>query len=598
MLRNDYVLPWNEALRLSGAPIKDTSTYDPSKPTSVPLFRGILPISRVQVPLDIVAGLTFAATAMPETMGYTKIAGTPIVTGLYTLVVPLALFACFGSSRHLCVEADSATASVLGASLIGIVAVGTPEYLAYAGLLALITGVFLILARLVKLGFLADFLSRTVLVGFLTGVGLQVGVAQIPGMLGIPGHPGLSNPIGGLVSDFHHLPQANPYAFAMAIGVIAAVLGMRRFSKRIPGQLLALVGAIIVSYGFNLASSRNIAILGTVPGGLPQLILPQVNLNGGILLSLIPIAFTMFIVILAQSSATARAYAARYNERLDQNRDLVGLGIANIGGALSGTFVVNGSPTMSQVVNSAGGRSQIAQLTAVTVVVAVLLFLTGPLAYLPIAALSAIVFLIAKDLLDISGMRRIFAQRRSEFWVALITSATVFFVGVQQGIFLAIFLSLLDHVRRGYRPKNSVLSFSESGEIGVVPVVSHAQFLPGLIVYRFNHSMYYANSDLFSAEVQELVSTASPSLIWFCLDLDAVDDIDFSAAAALRTVYDTLKQRKIRLVLTEVEDNIGIALDRYGITELIGIENIFKTVNGVVTAFERIESEVQGLKGS
>jgi MFS superfamily sulfate permease-like transporter len=303
----------------------------------------------------------------------------------------------------------------------------------------------------------------------------------------------------------------------------------------------------------------------------------------------------MFIIILTQSSATARTYATRYNEQLDENRDLIGLGLANIGAALSGTFVVNGSPTQSQMVNSAGGRSQLAQLTAAAVVVGVLIFLTGPLAYMPSAVLAAIVLLIARDLIDIRGMRKIFLQRRSEFWVALITSATVFFVGVEQGIILAMFLSLLDHVRGGYRPRNSVISIDESGSLKPFPIASHEQLLPGLIIYRFNHSMYYANADLFSREISDL---GVPPLSWLCLDLDAVDDVDFSAAAAIRAAYDSLKQRGIRLVLAEVSDNVSLELDRYGITELIGIDGFFRTIIGVRVAFKRTMGKGRPHEGS
>ena len=577
--------------------IKHAFAHASDKSMSFPLFRGILPISGAQVPVEIVAGLTYAAAAMPEVLGYTKIAGMPVVTGLYTIIVPLALFACFGSSRHLAVGADSATAAVLAAGLVGIATVETPQYVAYAGLLALMAGAFLILARIVRLGFLADFLSRTVLVGFLIGVGLQVAVSQIPDILGLPSRAG-EGPISKLLSIIPQLSHANPYTLAVAVAVIAIIVISRRISKRVPGALIAVVGAIIASYDLNLAA-KNVSMVGAVPSGLPHLMVPQVTLSLSVFEQLLPIGFSMFIIIIAQSSATARAYASRYEEQLDENRDLIGLALANIGAAVSGTFVVNGSPTKTQMVDSAGGRSQLAQLATVVVVVVVLIFLTGPLAYMPSAVLAAIVLLVGKDLMDVKGMRRIFIQRRSEFWVALITSGTVFFVGVEQGIILAMVLSLLDHVRRGYKPKNSLLSLNESGERSVAPVSSHAQLLPGLIVYRFSHSMYYANAELFSSEVQELVNAASPPLIWFCLDLDAVDDIDFSAAETVRAVHDMLKQRKIQLVLAQVTDNIGLELDRYGITDLIGIEYIFRTVSGVETAFKwTIKKREQPHEGS
>ena len=216
-------------------------------------------------------------------MGYTKIAGMPVVTGLYTILIPTALFALFGSSRHLVVGADSATAAIMAAGLVGLAATASPEYVAYAGILALMAAAFLILARLVKLGFIADFLSRTVLIGFLTGVGIQVAIGQISGMLGIPG--GGAGPVQKLITDFQQLPQTNPYTLAVSIAVLVIIVGARKINKKIPGALIAVIGAIVVSYLFNLAS-YGVAVLGTVPGGLPKIGLPTgATLNPSIIWS-------------------------------------------------------------------------------------------------------------------------------------------------------------------------------------------------------------------------------------------------------------------------------------------------------------------------
>ena len=238
--------------------------------------------------------------------------------------------------------------------------------------------------------------------------------------------------------------------------------------------------------------------------------MPHVDWSWDLIQKLLPIAFAMFVVILAQSAATSRAFASRYNERFSENTDLVGLGMANIGAGLSGTFVVTGSPTKTQMVDGAGGRTQLTHLTTVLVVLLVLLFLTGPLAYMPEAVLAAIVFMIGLDLIDLKGMKKIFVEARSEFWVALITTVVVVLVGVEQGIILAMVLSLLDHVRRGYRPKNSLIVAREADGWRSAPVSSPAQFEPGLMAYRFSHSMYYANAEQFSEQVLELANSADP----------------------------------------------------------------------------------------
>ena len=548
------------------------------------LLNGILPTSRSQVPADVVAGFTLAALAIPEVMGYTRIAGTPVITGLFTLLIPMALYAFFGSSRHLVVGADSATAAVLAAGLVGIAATGSPEYVAYASLLALLAGVMLIAARLVKLGFLANFLSRTVLIGFLTGVGIQVAISQLPDLLGIPAHG--ANPVLELAMDILQISKANPYTLIISIAVVVLILGFKKISKRIPVALVVVIGIIGISYAFNLASF-GVSLLGRVPAGLPKLGLPNAQMSWNLFQKLLPTAFSMFVIILAQSAATSRAYATRYGESFDENVDLVGLGIANIAAGLSGTFVVNGSPTKTAIVDDAGGRSQLSQLTTVSIVLAVLLFLTRPLSYLPIAVLAAIVFVIGVELVDVKAMRDIFIQRPAEFWVAAVTAAIVVFVGVEQGIIAAMVLSLFAHTRHGYRPSNTLLSVDQSGDWRSVPVSDRAQLLPGLIVYRFNHSMYYANSDRFKAEALTLTSGTSPPIRWFCLDGTAMDDVDYSAAAALRETYELLKLKGIRLVFAEVQDGVRAELDRSRITELVGSQYYFNTIRDLENAYRQ-----------
>ncbi|MFZ0051274.1 MAG: SulP family inorganic anion transporter [Desulfobaccales bacterium] len=550
-----------------------------------PMLQGILPIQRSQVPADIVAGITLAALNIPQAMGYTRIAGTPVITGLYAILIPMALFALFGSSRRLVVGADSATAAILAGGLTGLAASGSSEYLALCGVLALMAGVMLIIARLIRLGFLADFLSRTVLVGFLTGVGIQVSLGEIGGMLGLP--KGGHSPIGYLIHDLQHLQQTNFRTLAVAIAVLAIIQGFRQFSKKIPGALIAVIGAIIVSWAIDLASS-GVATLGAVPRGLPRFGLPQVHLSPSLLMRLSPTAFSIFVVILAQSAATSRAYATRHNERFDENPDLVGLSLANVGAGLSGAFVVNGSPTASEMVDSAGGRCQLAQITSSVIVLLVLLFLIGPLAYLPVAVLSAVVFLICVDLIDVKGMRQIFRERPAEFGVALITAATVVLVGVEQGILLAMFLSLVSHTRHGYLPKNAVIVAAPAEGWKSEPVATQGQLLPGLLVYRFTHGMYYANAEQLSEEVTRLAREANPPLVWFCIDASAVDDIDYTAAATLRSLYAMLQEQEIRLIFYAVSDEVYAQLERSGIADLVGQDAFYAAIGAVISAYKAI----------
>jgi high affinity sulfate transporter 1 len=546
------------------------------------MLQGIRPIRSEQIPSEIVAGLTLAALAIPEVMGYTKISGTPVITGLYTILIPTTLFAIFGSSRHLVVGADSATAAILAAGLSGLAPTASDQYVALAAALAIVTAGFVLFARVIGLGFMADFLSRTVLIGFLTGVGIQVALSQVAGMLGlnVMGHRTLER----IWNELHHIDQVNVYALTISFSAVLVVIGAKRISKKIPGALIAVVGTIVLSWALDL--SKHVHVLGMVPKGLPRLGLPRVIWSWDLMENLAPTAFSMFVVILAQSAATSRAYAARYHEHFSENTDLVGLGLANIGAGLSGTFVVNGSPTKTQMVDSAGGRTQLSLLVTAVVVLVVLLFLTAPLAYMPEAVLSAIVFMIGIDLIDLNGMRSIFDQRRSEFWVALITTSAVVLVGVEQGILLAISLSLIDHTRKGYAPKNAVLVPSEAGEWRPHPWTSKAQAAPGLVIYHFAHSMYYANAAVLEAEITDLANSAEPPLRWLCIDASGMDDVDYSAAETVRSLHRILMAKGIRLVIAQIMDDIP-AQNSYHLRELFGDDAFYNTLGEVMKDYQQ-----------
>jgi MFS superfamily sulfate permease-like transporter len=518
-------------------------------------------------------------------MGYTRIAGTPVVAGLYTILIPMAVFALFGSSRRLVVGADSATAVIMAGGLSGLAASGTPEYMALCSFLAVLAAVFIALARIIRLGFLADFLSRTVLIGFLTGVGIQVACHQIGGMLGLPGEG--HGAIGRLMQDIQHIRQINAYAMLTAGGVLIVTLGSRMLSGRIPGPLIAVALAIGVSWTVDL-KAHGIALLGEVPSGFPTFALPDVALSRDLLTNLLPTAFSVFVVILAQSAATSRAYAGRYDESFSENIDLVGLSLANLAAGLTGAFVVNGSPTKTQMVDGAGGSSQLAQITASLVVLLVLLFLTKPLEFLPEAALCAVVFLIGVELIDFNGMRKIFRERRAEFRVAVLTSVTVILAGVEQGILLAMFLSLVSHTRHGYRPKNSVVVTDPLGGWKTRPIESRSQLLPGLLAYRFNHGMYYANAGILWKQVTRLAREAEPSLVWFGINAAAVDDVDFTAAATLRSLYGFLRERDIRLVFYEISPEVYAQLKNSGIPELVGDDAFYATAGEMVAAYRQM----------
>ncbi len=549
------------------------------------LGQGLFPL-KTPLTSEIFAGLTLAALAIPEVMGYTKISQTPVITGLYTMLVPMVLFAFFGSSRHLVVSADSATAAILAAGLAGMALPKSNEWMALAEVLALLSAGFLLIARVARLGFLADFLSRTVLVGFLSGVGVQVALGEIPSLLGWENLASLPQAFVRIVT---HPEQISWATLALSVGVVGLIVGLRRVSRQIPGPLLAVVLSLLAVPVFHL-DRFGVSVLGAIPHGLPQLGLPQVAWSWTLIQKLLPTAFAMFIVILAQSAVTSRAYAERAQESFDENVDLVGLAAANVGAALSGSFVVNGSPTKTQMVDSAGGKTQAAQLSAVAVVVLVLLFLTGPLAFLPKATLAAVVFLIGYELIDWKGLRRIGKERPVEFAVAIVTALTVIFVGVEQSILLAIGLSLISHTRHGYLVTNVVLLDGPQGW-RQKPAKPGLFAEPGLVIYRFLHNMYYANAHTLKKDVLTL---AQDTVSWFCVDMAAVNDVDFTASETLRTLHQDLAARGIRMVFSEMLDSVRQEFDRSELTKVFGTDAFFTTLDSVRDGYRQEQAKKLG----
>ena len=537
---------------------------------NIHLLQGILPWNNSTLGSDVTAGIVLAALGIPEVMGYTKISGTPIATGLYTLLLPAIAFAIFGFSRHLVVAADSATAAIIAAGLSSLAQPESSHYLALAESVAILTAGLLLLARLFGLGFLADFLSRTVLIGFLTGVGIQVAIGQLGELLGLT--TGGKGVIQQTIYLCQHLSQTHLLTLGISVTVLGIILLFEEFIPKFPGALLAVIGAIVASWWFNFAK-LGVTVVGTVPSGLPTLGLPAVTLTD--LPEIMGIALSCCIVIIAQSAATSRAYAFRYKERFDENTDLVGLAAANLMAGLSGTFVVNGSPTKTAIVDVAGGRSQVSQLTTVGIVLVVILFLTAPISYLPNAALAAIVFSIGLKLIDIKGMRDIWKTHREEFYLAAIAAATVILIGVKEGIITAVFLSLILHVYHSYRPHSAVLIPHSHRFWQPVPPTPGTVSAPGLIIYRFSRDLFYANTTYFSEQVKSLVYGAQFPVQWFILEARAITQIDYSASKTIRDVVRELSTRNVRVIVTGLAPEVRAQFDRDGLTTLIGTDRFF-----------------------
>ncbi len=536
---------------------------------------------------DMLAGVQLAAMNIPQALGYARIAGMPVITGLYTLLLPPLAFAAFGSSPFLVVAADSATAAILYSGLSALAPVGGERYVELAGMVALITAALLLLARLLKLGFLADFLSRTVLVGFLTGVGVQVAVAVLGGMLGleISAHQTIHQ-IGELVQDAGqvHLPTLE-----VSVAVVAGILLCGRISCRLPASLVAVIAGIAASAVFDFPG-HGILTIGPLAGGLPRPTFPGVTWRDAE--PLIGIAMSCFIVILAQSAATARIYAARHRETLDENADLLGLCAANAVAGVSGTFVVNGSPTQTAMVESSGGRSQLAQISTAVVVAVVLLALQAPLQYLPRCVLNGIVFVIALRLIDLGKMASIRRESPGEYWLALIAAIGVVVAGVEAGIVLAMVLSLLRIVSHSYRPHTGVLLPDKDVGWKLLPAERGTSSEAGLVVYRFGAPLFYANAERFAEEINGILGPEPSPVRWVLVDAEAITNLDYSAARVVCQLAQQLAERGVVLAFARVSSFLQADLTRHHVEETIGPEHIFPYLHEALDAFRNSSPRV------
>ena len=540
---------------------------------------------------DIVAGVTLAAVAIPETMGYATIAQMPVVTGLYTVIFPTLVFALLGASKLLVVGADSATAALMAAGLTGLAVTGlTPfssEWVAWAGLVALVTGALLVLARLLRLGFIGDFLSASVLIGFLTGVGVQVLTGQIPGMLGVT--KGTGTWLQQQWAWIQEVPDADWYTIGFSVLTLACIYGFKKWLPKIPGALVAIVASIIISSAID-AKSKGVAVIGAVQGGFPPLGLPS-GITWSDAAQVIPLALSCVVLIIAQSAATSRSFAMKHADKVDVNRDIVGLSGANLAAGLSGTFVVNGSPTKTQILDEDHGRTQLANITMSAIVLLFVLFFTSVLQDMPSAVLAAIVFTIGVSLIDALGLKVVYRERYSEFVVAILTAVIVCAIGVEQGIIVAIIMSVIDLVRRQYSPDRFVVGVERDGQRGYEKPTPGTQSAPGLLVFRYDADLFYANANRMSDDVQQLMAGAPDPVRWLVLDCSVISDADYSAGVALNGLVDYVHGHDAVFSLAGADDSLVKTLKAYGLIQRLDPEHVYGSVQEAIAAFEARQSQ-------
>jgi sulfate permease, SulP family len=533
---------------------------------------------------DLIAGVTVAAYLIPQVMAYAGVAGLPPVTGLWAALPPLLLYALLGSSRSLSMGPESTTA-LMTAAAIGPLAAGDPgRYALLAATLAIGVGLLAVLAWLLRLGFVADLLSRPVLIGYLAGLAVIMIAGQLGRLTGVP-VTGRSF-AAELESFFRGIGQAQPATVLLSASVLAFLFVVRARWPRLPGPLIAVLLAAAAVWAGGL-KHHGVAVVGAVPSGLPMPGLPKLGqLDLG---SLVFPALSVLAVAFTDDVLTARSFAQR-DERVDTNQEFLALGASNIGAGLLHGFPVSSSASRTAIAVSAASRTQVYSLTALVTVLAVLL-LGGPvLASFPNAALGAIVVYAATRLIDVAAFRRLAAFRRSEFLIALATCAGVLAFNILYGVLVAIGLSVAELLFRVGRPHAAILGHVP-GVAGMHDINDYpgATTIPGLVVFRYDAPLFFANSDDFRRRALAAVSFSERSdgpVRWFLLNAEANVEADYTAMEALRSLHDELIQRGIVFALARAKQELLDQFRAFGIAEKIGEEWIFPTLPTAVEGYQ------------
>jgi high affinity sulfate transporter 1 len=531
---------------------------------------------------DVVAGLVLSALLVPAGMGYAAASGLPAITGLYATVVPLLAYALFGPSRIMVLGPDSALTALIAAAVIGDASPSPERAIALASLLALMTGGLCVAAGVAKAGFITELLSKPVRVGYMNGIALTVVITQLPKLFGFSVASG--GVIDGAIGFAHGVldGKTSPFALAIGGGGLAIILGMRALFPRVPGVLVTVVLATLaVTF---LGEGRAIAVVGAVPRGMPLPSFPSVKLAdvGNLAVAAVGIALVSF----TDTTVLSRTFAARHGYRVDANRELVGLGLANVASGLFGGFPISSSASRTPVAEAAGSKTQVTGVVGALVIAVLITAAPGLLRNLPTTALAAVVISAALGIFDLESVRVFRRVRRSDFVLTIVAFAAVAVLGVIPGIGTAIVVSLLDFVRRAWRPHDAVLGRAE-GVKGYHDVTRYpgARQVPGLLLFRWDAPLFFANAELFCQRTLDAVAAAPSAVRWVVIAAEPITDVDTTAAEAIQELDTALTARGIELAFAEMKDPVKDRLHRYGLKAKIGHDSFFPTIGVAVKAF-------------
>ncbi len=532
---------------------------------------------------ELVVAVTVFAVLVPSAMAYGDLAGVNPVAGLYVALGAMVMYALFGTSKQV-IMGPEATAAIMTATAVAPLAGGDAvRYAALAALLALLVGVVALLARVARLGFITDLLSKPVLVGYLLGATLIVIGSQLGKMFGIKLQS--DQFFRQVVELISRLDEAHLLTVAIGAVCMATLIIIRRMNRALPGPLIVVVGAIVASAIFAF-QDKGVAVVGTVPAGLPSLAVPAVTIQD--ILALLPAALALTILIYADEILTSRVFVTKHGQKIDANQEFVAIGAANIAAGLLTGFPSALSASRTTVCDQMGGKSQWVGLIAAALTIIFLLFFTPLLAPLPTAALGAIIIVASLGLIDIAAFRFLRQVRPAEFWLAVVTAFGVLTVGVLQGILVAVVLSLIAILYRIARPHDALLDELKANGGTVYREVEDKETVwtePGLIVYRFDAPLVFANAAFFTERLGELVANAGAGLQCVILDAEAISDFDSTAAEALENLDADLERLGVELWIARANKPLRQLLQVTGLINRLGQDSIYPSVRAAVVAY-------------
>jgi high affinity sulfate transporter 1 len=532
---------------------------------------------------DLVAGVTVAALAIPSAMAYAEVAGLSPVNGLYALLLPAVAYVLLGSSRQLVIGPEGSISTLVAAAILSLAIAGSPEAAELAAMLALLVAACFALAWVLRLGWIADYFSRPVLIGYIHGVAVILVIGQLGKLLGLS--IDARDPLAQLWEVVRELGSVSGTTIVLGAVALAILLVLRRVMRRLPAALLVVAAAIGLSWALDL-EAHGIAVVGPIPAGLPSFVLPSPAWQD--VVHLVPAAVGIFLVAFADGILTARSFAGKHNQHVRASQELLAMGAANAAAGVTQGFSIGASGSRTAVNDGMGARSQIAGIVAAASVLVILLFLTEPVQYLPKAVLGAVIVSAAIGLVDPNAWRGLAAVDHVEVAIAGVTTGCVVVFGVLEALAVAVGLSVIDTVRRSASPHDAVLGWVERlGRYADVSLHRSATVTPGVVVYRLDDRLFFANARYFKGRVREAVRAARTPVSLLVFDAEAVTHADSTGLEALEELAKDLRRDEITLAVARLRTGMQEQFELSGLTETIGPQHFYPTVHAAVQAFAR-----------